>query len=324
MSNIATSPKSCQAPFPDPIQGLLRFRTVNCFSGASGAGKTVFISEFCYRMEEGRTIFGHATNRPTGYYVLAADRDWDTYQETFANVGLSDIPHYTLAEDDEEHPERWSVNDAFAMFDRGVNKLNPPPGALLIVDPVAPLYIKGDENRGRPVATSIHYYRRVARKRQLTLICSASVGKPRVEETYKRRRDKISGSGAFNAYSDTSFNIDVESDDETVPRTVSWQSRRDGGWEGQFIFDKATMLFVPYRGLQNIGTDPETDRPMQVAELLPEDGTPISRQDWYALAGPKFKISLATFKRDIAELLTREQIHQDSWGHYLRRKYPSA
>jgi AAA domain len=319
--NTVTSSGNCQETHLDPIPGILLFQSVNFFSGASGAGKTKFSAEFVARMDTGRTIFGKATNRPPGgFYYLAADRDWRTYQQAFDAAGYPQIPHYTLAEDDSEDPVFWQPKTAFDLFRRCLDKLNPAPQSLVFIDPISPLFVKGDPNRESPVATSMHFYRRQARKRQITLMCCAGTAKPRVEEIYRRKRDQVSGSAAFVTYADTHLYINGDTDNPKEPRTVGWAPRLGAQEDWPYIFDPKTQLFVPY---QEAGVTPD-DRLTRLVALLPADGTALSRDDWFEQVADALKISLATFKRDLHELLEQERIEKDSWGHYKRRKSTTA
>lgn len=317
MSNCSTNSSDCQA-FPDPIPGVIPFGTVNLFQGASGVGKTIMLAEWCARWRDGKTICGHPTNRPTGFYYLAADRDWTTYARAFAAAGFPDIPHYTLAEDDTQKPKEWRDAAAVALFESCLAKLSPQPGGLVFVDPVAPLFIKGDQNRARDVAVSLHCFRRCARQYCITLFCSANVAKSKVEEAYRRPQDRIAGSGAFVAYSDTQIYMQPPTE-PNGPTILGWTPRCAPSEEFKFRFNPETHLFVPFIGLQDEGSTLADDRPTQCYQLLPEEGT-ISRKEWFERVQERFPHSIETFKRDIRKLIKRELLVWDAVGHYGRRK----
>jgi len=274
-------------------------------------------AEWCARWTSGRTICGHATNKPTGLYYLAADRDWSTYQAAFDAAGLPDIPHYTLADDMLLDPQTWKSHTAYELFKFCLDKLSPLPGGLVFVDPLAPLFIVGEQNRARDVAISLHLIRRNVRHRQVTLVGSANVGKPKIDEEYLRPQDRISGSGAFVAYSDTQ--IYMQSPEKPgEPTTLGWTPRLRVAEEFQFQFDLTTKLFVPFTGLASSGQTAATDRPTQILLLIPDDG--IDTGDLFALVFAKFGVTRMTLHRDLKKLEDRGLISLDEWGRISRRK----
>lgn len=306
--------------YPDPIPQILPFGSVNFFSGASGVGKTIVLADWCARLREGLPILGHATHPPTAFGVIAADRDWSTFDAAFTAAGFPDIPHYTLAEDPEMDPRLWRAQSAFQLLQTCLDKLAPPPGAFVLIDPIAPLFIAGDQNKARDVAVSTHWFRRVARQRLLTLVCCANVAKARQDEDFKRKRDRISGSGAFVAYSDTQIWLDVNEEDQI--RTLGWSPRRHEVEEFRLAFHPERRLFVQvdeeHTQLKDEHEDPAKDRPTQLLLLISYD--PIAFDVLASLAAEKLLISKATLKRDLAVLLDRGAIEKPRHGWYKRRK----
>ena len=236
---------ACQAPlFPDPIVGVTPFGSLTVVAGASGAGKTILMAEAMQRIRSGRTFFGHQTNPCTDYYVIAADRDWSTYARAYEAAGFPDINRYVLAEDPDFDPRNWGrKSTAFTLFEDCLKKLAPKPGSIVNTDPVAPLFIQGSQNEARDVALSLHWFRKLAQQYQITLVLFANVGKQKTDDVYRRAQDRIAGSGAFVAYSDTQ--ISVEQDAEGVV-TVSLTPRAGKVEEHQLKFNPETGLFELY------------------------------------------------------------------------------
>ena len=243
-NSVPTNLSLCQADFLDPIPGVIPFGTLVVVAGASGAGKTILLAEWVQRMRTGKTICGHPTNPQRDYYVIAADRDWSTYHKAYSSAGYPQVKRYVLAEDPEFDPQSWGrKKTAFTLFERCIAKLNPIPGSWVHVDPVAPLFIQGSQNDARDVALSLHWYRKIAKKYQITLVLFANVGKQKAEDTYRRAQDRIAGSGAFVAYSDTQ--ISIEQDEDGV-MSMQWTPRSAPAEAHQFKFNPKTGLFAPY------------------------------------------------------------------------------
>ena len=326
--SVRQASPSSQAPFPDPIPTIIRFGSVNLWSGASGVGKTIMLAEWFARMREGRTIWHKQTNCPTEFCVIAADRDWSTYAEAFRDAGFPDaeLKRYVLADSTDENPQGWHKDGALSHFLFCLEKLDPQPGALVLTDPLSPLFIKGDQNRALDCAVSLHWIRRCGRQRQITQILSSNTIKISADpkEGYKRSRDNISGSGALVAYSDTSIYTEPPVD-WGEPTTIGWAPRRAPEETFQCQFDPKTRLFIPYAGVTDEGDTSETDRPSLILTVLPET-TGLRKKDWYHAAHAFLSeqgyvhYEERTFERDIVALLQRALITRVAQGQYARRK----
>jgi len=259
----------CQVTFPDPIPGVIPFGSLTVVAGASGAGKTILMAECMQRMRDGRTFCGHPTNPSVEYYVIAADRDWSTYAQAYGAAGFPTIKRYVLAEDPDFDPRSWGrKQSAFTLFEDCLKRLDPQPGSIVFVDPTAPLFIQGNQNDARDVALSLHWFRRLARQYQITLVLFANVGKQKAEDVYRRAQDRIAGSGAFVAYSDTQISVDQDVDGVV---TVQLTPRNGAPEEHQFKFNIETKLFAPYQDVPQ----PTADMPKHLQAtylMVPTEG----------------------------------------------------
>lgn len=300
-SNVPATPPTCQATFPDPIPGIIPFGSLTVIAGASGAGKTILLADWLQRMRTGRTICGHMTNPATAYYVLAADRDWSTYARAFGAAGFPDVNRYVLAEDEGFDPRNWGKKQsALALFEKCLECLEPIPGSWVSADPVAPLFIQGNQNDARDVALSLHWFRKMAKKYQITLALFANVGKQKSEETYRRAQDRIAGSGAFVAYSDTQISVDQ---DEAGVMTMRWTPRLGPMEEHQFMFSKETHLFVPVQAAT--ATVPGQALPShlnRIYALVPEHPQTITGPELVRLAEKQYQIKAAMVYRHVQKL----------------------
>lgn len=262
--SVATGLHGSQAPFPDPIPGIIPFGSVTVVAGASGAGKTILFADWLQKMRTGQPICHHPSNPSSAYYIIAADRNWSTYHKAYSAAGFPEIDRYVLAEDPLFDPQSWGrKSSSFTLFEDCLKKLSPIPGSWVSVDPVAPLFIQGNQNDARDVALSLHWYRKMALKYQITLCLFANVGKQKAEDTYKRAQDRIAGSGAFVAYSDTQ--VSVEQSEEGI-LSMRWTPRNAPAEEHQFKFDPESRLFAPYQDPHTVAR--EEDIPTHLAEAL--------------------------------------------------------
>jgi hypothetical protein len=272
------------------------------FAGAAGVGKTVMLSEMFARIRDGRPVWGHPTHPPTAFYYIAADRPWfPTFHDTFNCAGFPEISHYSLADDPDQNPGNWTERTAFLLLETILaDKVQPLPGSLIAIDPAYPLFIKGDQNKARDVAVSLHVYRRLMAAFSCTFVCCSNVTKERTDSTFTRPQDRISGSGAFSAYSDTQIYL-MDRKGEGYPQIFGWTPRRAAAEEFKVEFDPVTKLFIPYLG-ELEADDPETlplleEKVKEVYRLVPLFPGEIDTTELEDLAKDHLSISRATLHR---------------------------
>lgn len=300
-------------PFPDPIPHIIPFGTVTLLAGAAGVGKTAMLAGFVRRWLDGRTIWGHPTNVPTEFCYLAADRQWASHQQWFDAVGYPQIKHYSIADDPSLSLE-WLGNpqNAYKAFLKSLDILAPMPGAHVFVDPMAPLFISGDQNRSRDVAITLLRFSRECKKRQINLTCCAHFSKQKTDAQtqYRRPMDRISGSGALVGFSDTQIYLIDPEPPEQPYHIFGWRPRHAKEETFKVLRDDATGLFIPYN-----------DDNADVAELLAlmPDGRSISITELTEAAFETLGISRATLYRRIKDLREAGRIEHEG-GLVVKRR----
>lgn len=314
--------------FPDPIPGILHYGSVNLMSGASGSGKTTLKSQWFRHWLDGGEILGQRVPRLKELYYIACDRPWKpTYDYWFTKAGVrpDEFTWYALCDDRAYSPRQlMGRGREFAKWDflrRIFDLLQPEPGSVAVVDPLSPLFIQGSPNDSNCVALTLHFLRELARDYQITICGDSNVTKLKAEEDFKRAQDRIAGSGAFQAYSDTCFNLLEVIENGKPLVALEWTPRT--GTPGKCYLQRTESgLFIPYDGPLEQGTDADNDRPSRILKVLPvEDGAEL--HEWFDLAKAELEVdvpsySLATFKRDINKLMGRKLVIRDAWGHYRR------
>src|SRR5229473_2041526 len=107
MTILPQQQPSGQAPYPDPLPGIIPFGSICLMSGASGVGKTILKAGWFRQWIEGGTILGVQSNRPTALYYLVVDRPWHpSYATTFTAAGIKpgEIEIYALLDDPNYKP----------------------------------------------------------------------------------------------------------------------------------------------------------------------------------------------------------------------------
>lgn len=309
-------------PFPDPIPEIIPFRTLTIFAGAPAVGKTTMFIEWMHRWSTGRRIWGHPTNKPTKFYYVAADRG-QTREEFYERIDPNrvDCEFFSVVTRHSgiDHSNFHKDAHGRELLSHVVGQLQPIPGSHLILDPVAPLFITGNQNRTRDVAASLIGLSRLADELQINITGMWHFSKQKADpnERYRRPQDRIAGSGAVSGFSDTQIYL-VDPEPPRQPyHILGWNPRHHPPEEFKCLREE---YFVPYTGLDEVGTSPETDRPTQLYILIPEDGSGVAPSDLAATARDSLNISIASFWRDLRELTDRQLIFRDDDGLIHRRK----
>lgn len=194
-------------PHPDPIPHVMPHGSISTLSGASGVGKTALLAGWIRAWQSGGAINTHQVNQPVAIGMLAVDRPWRDHRQWFAKAGCAPFPYYALRDDDTVD---WNAfrdwKRVAVLFAQHVDRVNLPPGALLIVDPL-PLYIPGDLNKYKDVAIGLAQLDKVLQARQLTMLGVFHVSKQKgnPKDNYLRPQDRILGSGGQIGYSETAM-----------------------------------------------------------------------------------------------------------------------
>lgn len=308
------------APWPDPIPGIIPFGTLTILAGASSVGKSTLRCQWMRAQHTGHPICGYPTNPPTHFYYVVADRGL-TEEAFFAKLGFTEhVTFYSVVDpkfghDPEAfHQDRSGHDLLLAVIDR----LNPIPGSHVIIDPLAPLFITGNQNRVRDVAASLIRMTRVIKERQINLDGIWHFGKQKADanDRYKRPQDRISGSGAVSGFSDTQIYLIDQEPPKQPYYVLGWNPRERPPEEFKVL--REANQFVPYVGLDEVGIEAEPDRPTQVLWLLPEEG--LRFNEWEEIACNALTISGKTFEMHFATLKKRGLIAKDIDGRWHRRK----
>ena len=191
----------------DPIPHIIPFGSICTFSGAPHVGKTTMLAQWCVKWRDGLDICGHKVNVPPKIAVLAADRRWQSAQQTFIAAGWPDIPHISLRDEDATDWKAFRFwQNLPTKFDQYIKRLELPPGSLLIAEPLA-LWLHGNMIDYKTIAIGLGSLDQIIRKHKITLIGVAHHAKERggVENQYISAQERILGSGAQIGFSDSTI-----------------------------------------------------------------------------------------------------------------------
>lgn len=307
--------------FPDPIPGVIPFGTTSLFVGSPHAGKTIELTDLAIRLRDGRSFCGHPTTRQA-VGIITTDHRWEHDQGYwFTLAGWPDIPHVSLRDKDigqiAWHLFKSDIIERSRILRLALKKLALPPGGTLIIDVGQPFITNkindyGEVSAGLNTMSDITFG-----EFQLTTFASGHMGKQKEGQQYKTIHERIAGSVGMVGFTDQMLSMEAPTDDEPY-NTLGISSRRIKPETHCFVHDPKTGLFVPYLGLKGEGETADNDRPTQILQLIPEDGS-IEGSELCEMARTRFGISQKTFYRDLRTLQDRKLVVKNVWNHYQRR-----
>jgi hypothetical protein len=277
---VPAAPAGATSHFPDPIDGLLPFGTLTLLGGAPGVGKTTLLAQWIAAWRDEQPICDRDTHKPSGFYYLSSDRGGASLRRWFAIAGVeADVQLYNLVDDRAFNLNKLQRSeDALDVLLEVVNmKLDPPPGGHLFLDPLAPLWIKGDPNKARDVAISLTRLTRLCQERFINITAPVHFSKQRSDpkDVYARPQDRISGSGAFAGFSDTQVYLCDPLPPAVPCHVLGWVPRHGPPEEFQLTRDKKTGLFVPYELYAELGLHAKL---LECVPFEPTEAGPILAQ----------------------------------------------
>ena len=307
---IASSPA-----FPDPIPSIIPFNSISLLAGAPSIGKTALLATLFKQLRDGHPVFGHQPSPLPGLGFINTDRAWRSGAGAwFDRVGYSDIPHYSLSDDDDFSPKRLRRKfDRTDLLFEFIDKLNLPPGSLVGVDPLA-LFLGGSLLDYDTCGVAIHEIQRHLKTRKLTLIATVHSGKLKADKKarYLRVQDQFIGSTAIFGFTDTQMYLASPAEISKPYYQFFWQPHLAPA-ELHSLERDDQGLFVSY-----VGAD--TGNQQRIFSLLPANSVSIDFGSLVDLAlAIKPPLSRITVKRCLDALLDLGKVERPAHGQYRRK-----
>lgn len=324
-------PAAAPPCYPDPIPGVIPFGSIFSFTGTSNTGKSHLLAQMLVALRDGQPIFGHMPNPPTAIGLLSGDRSWASNHVPFEKAGYGDIHVRSLADVDGFN---WmnlldKIGAIPEHFARELDTLALPPGGLVVVDPVA-LWLPASMNY-KQTAVGMTLLRQITRPRQLTMGMMFHTHKIAADtkDRVLRPQDRILGSGAQTAYSDTVMYLVTPEELSKPYYEFGWIPHNAPSETFKLTKDEHG-LFCPYVGLDDVGLGDggvvrdEEGNPEDIIRLTSlgqlelmiiragRDG--LTTPNACARAIDELKISKPTFYRHLTRLKNDGRIFIDEYG----------
>lgn len=295
---------------PDPIPKIILGGSVNLLAGASGVGKTAFLSGFLKKIRDGAPVFGRLPNAPTKVGILSIDRSWHQSSKLWYDLaGWEDVPHYCLQDDDSFKIERLAQRTArMTIFKECLDRLNLPFGGLAVIDPIAP-FLGGSLLDYDACMVACTRIRRECRTRGITVVGVAHAGKQKGDkkERYLRLQDRIIGSASQFGYTDTQMYLAAPEETGEKHYTFLWNPHHAPA--ETFALGRAENgLFVPWeQGVQALTEE-------RVLEAIPQTAEGIGFSELIIAVDS----SRSVVNRVLVELVKNGVVARCGHGRYHR------
>ena len=173
------------------ITRLFPSREVHLIGGPSGAGKTRWLLDIIREWKEGRDIYGY-TSHPQPFLYISCDRSKESVQTTLDDLGL-DIPFKSLPEDFYQIPKSLAGLEKLFLLHPNVR--------IFFFDAIAVFCSKPNDYNF--VETFLTGIMRLCKKYNITVFGTTHATKVKEGENFPDVRQRIIGSAAWAAFSDT-------------------------------------------------------------------------------------------------------------------------
>lgn len=289
---------------PFLIDKIMPVRSVHLFGGPSGAGKSRMLFQWFKDLALGNPIIGLTVPKPVRIGYVCLDRTDESVLETMEclDINPSDVPNF----------EFISCADRIVTFAQIPHLFTQLP-ELIVVDGIPVLLPSGDINKYTEVANFMRHGIKLCKQYDTTFMGVLHCAKTKENERYLNPRQRISGSVAWAAFSETIFLLEPikpeSRDDDRSTLTVLPRNAKK--IVKDFVFNDKGQL-IEYQ------VQEEQDKYNILMQLIPCDHA-ITRDHILDLA---FNLGIARAQVDtwLKQCLEDGTLTKPEYGKYQRRK----
>jgi hypothetical protein len=282
---------------PCLIDGVLPTKAVHLLGGSPGAGKTRFSFGLLEQWLSGKPFLGH-DSITVPYCFISLDRPRASVEETLETMGLRDVITRLVCLN--ELPKERSFK---SVMDTACSKY---PDSQLICTEGFQLFAGDFINRYRPVADLLTQSSSWCEAKDKTILGVCHASKTKEGAKFTKGRDRIGGTVAWSAYSETI--IIVDADEETKIRTVDIYPRNAPEEKHQMMMTVGGVL---------IPCPKEKGEQLFVHILAVREGDRFERQ-WLMSIAESTGVGEKTVDRAIKKAVEEHQAEPVSDGVYKR------
>lgn len=282
---------------PCLIDGILPVNAVHLLGGSPGAGKTRFSFGLIDQWQRNLNFLGHPTS-PVPYCFVSLDRPRSSVEETLETMGLRDSITRLVCLD--EIPKLRSFE---SVVDAACTKY--PDSELLGIEGFQ-LFAGDFINRYRPVADLLTKASSWCETGKKTIMGVCHASKTKKGSEFTKGRDRIGGTVAWSAYSETI--IIVDADEQTKIRTIDIYPRNAPEEQHQMMMTAGGNL---------IACPKERGEQLYIHILAMREGQTVTRK-WVVEIAESMELGEKTADRAIKKAVDDGCLEPESDGVYKR------
>lgn len=227
------------------IDDILPAREIHLIAGPSGAGKTTWLIKMIDNWRQGMSIFGHASH-PKPFMYLSLDRSQAGVRRIFDRLKVNHKNFQLFVPKANSNNQKLSL----AQLLRGLIKTYPDV-RVYFIEGFQSRTPDGKMNDYKVVAHFLLELQQICEESNITIIGVAHASKAKQDEKYLNPRERVNGTVAWAAYSETIIVVEPEDPDDpqNVNRRVMILPRN--AREQVFIMENKDGTLVEKTSVQN-------------------------------------------------------------------------
>jgi hypothetical protein len=290
------------------IDKLFPTREVHLIGGSSGSGKTTLLFQILQDWTAGNPVFGFQSY-PVPFVYISCDRSLASVSRTMSRIGFT-FPRYSVV--DSGLVGRSFTGDSGLLQSFRI----PRTTKLIILDGMTSLCPDGKINDHKVVANFLANLATLCQARDMTIIGTVHATKTKENEKILKPRERIVGSTAWAAYSETIVILDpADATNDSSRRILDIMPRNSAHIH-------KTLEFSPSGRLVEVEDENTQSGKFLLEQYLDNYSTGQEIPTSALLDARDNGISLRTMERWIAELVTEGKLEKVRKGVY-RKMYIS-
>lgn len=217
------------AKTPHPIETLFPARRVHLIGGSSGSGKTTWLLQMLDNWQKGEKVFGYEVN-PQPFLIISYDRGDEEFRETCARVKLDESRFPRIS------PSGASASKSLLGLLTDL-RVSHPAVRFFVVEGIAIKTPDGKINDYKVVGEWLNQLRAFCETNDITIVGVVHSPKTHEGEQYVDPRTRITGSGAWGAYSSSIVLVEKAAPSEPADTTRKLYFLLRNGPERMLLMD---------------------------------------------------------------------------------------
>ena len=294
------------------VDQILPRNRPHIIAGASGAGKTTLLVQMCREALDGKAWFGHPVQPDMKIGYIGTDRNSEAYRHKFSTMGIKPFPIHRFLDAKKYRPSQVKANPMDWL--ETAYKMGDKPD-MLVIDPLS-CFLPAKIADYHANADCLVLMSQFCKELGTTLVGSYHAGKLKQDQGFMRPQDRILGSGALLAFSDTQIFLTDATEVHKQPgyHLLTINPHDAPMEEHKLCRVKGAGTFEPW-----VEAD-EYVREQRVLKAIPFEPDRRATSDIVAETTDALDLSERSIRRILKQLEDSGSIKAHGYGYYSRLK----